>query len=789
MNYHMKQICILLVSILLSGLSYAQSPEKMNYQAVIRDGSNEPVSEQEVRMQISILQGGPKGIIAYLELQTIITDMNGCVSLEIGSGGSHSRGNFRDIDWSKGPYFIETATNTRGSPKIINTSQLLSVPYAFYAKTSGNCTGVQGPQGVPGPKGDTGAQGIQGPTGPQGSPDTTSDIQTKRPLKTIGGISIEGSGGIALKTIDGESLTGFGDIGIGVSSLTGDGVDNTDPEKPELSFPNADEVDDLTTSNKFVTAAEKTQITTNESDIDAIEAEQITQNTAITANTAKNSEASGTLSGDMKYWNGSAWVVIPATQNEEATLQMIGGVPTWTGGTPPPSPELPFQHPRPPPILRTGEVLGLKGGIWMDRNLGASQVATSLTDAASYGDLYQWGRAADGHEKRTSNTTATQATSDTPGHGDFIINGDSTVIPYDYIRDFNSTVILPYDWRVPQNDDLWQGVNGINNPCPNGYRLPTSTEWFLELSIDNRKDDWRSSLNDDGTLASPLNLPLAGFRNSNGSFETGRLTNPICDPCGFYWSSDPFDKTVFVISFDGSSFKLKNFIFDERSRGYSVRCLRDNDPCGTLQPPPPLPGTGEVVNPVTGEIWMDRNLGASQVATSITDAGSYGDLYQWGRAADGHEKRTSNTTTTLSTIDTPLHGDFITSISTPYDWRVPQNDNLWQGVNGINNPCPNGYRLPTAAEWNVEMRTWRCDNAGEFASALKLPMAGRRGSNSGSISNVGSEGYYWSSTLASTNVGAYSQNVYFNSFNGLTSVPVIRRMFRSVGFSVRCLKD
>jgi len=68
----------------------------------------------------------------------------------------------------------------------------------------------------------------------------------------------------------------------------------------------------------------------------------------------------------------------------------------------------------------------------------------------------------------------------------------------------------------------------------------------------------------------------------------------------------------------------------------------------------------DVTNPTTGKIWMDRNLGATQVATSSTDAASYGDLYQWGRRSDGHQCRTSATTATLSSTDTPAHGNFIT---------------------------------------------------------------------------------------------------------------------------------
>jgi hypothetical protein len=58
-------------------------------------------------------------------------------------------------------------------------------------------------------------------------------------------------------------------------------------------------------------------------------------------------------------------------------------------------------------------------------------------------------------------------------------------------------------------------------------------------------------------------------------------------------------------------------------------------------------GTKVSTSPDTGKVWLDRNLGARQVCTSSTDAACYGDLYQWGRAKDGHESRTSGTTETL----------------------------------------------------------------------------------------------------------------------------------------------
>ncbi len=182
-----------------------------------------------------------------------------------------------------------------------------------------------------------------------------------------------------------------------------------------------------------------------------------------------------------------------------------------------------------------------------------------------------------------------------------------------------------------------------------------------------------------------------------------------------------------------------------------------------------------------GVEWMDRNLGASQVATSSTDADSYGDLYQWGRATDGHEKRNSSTTTTLSSSDTPGHGDFIVAPNSPYDWRIPQNDNLWQGTGGTNNPCPAGYRVPTDAEWDAERLSWSSNNAaGAFASPLKLPSAGVRLYTDGSILLVGSEGYYWSST----DYGTSTRYLLLKS-----SGTAVGSAARAGAGSVRCLKD
>jgi hypothetical protein len=188
----------------------------------------------------------------------------------------------------------------------------------------------------------------------------------------------------------------------------------------------------------------------------------------------------------------------------------------------------------------------------------------------------------------------------------------------------------------------------------------------------------------------------------------------------------------------------------------------------------------DVFNSITGKIWMDRNLGASRVATSSTDANSFGDLYQWGRLKDGHQCRNSSYTTTLSSTDVPGNANFISSGGA--DWRSTQNDNLWQGVSGVNNPCPSGYRLPTETELDAERASWSSNNAaGAFASPLKLPMSGFRERTSGSLNFVGTFGVYWSSTVS----GASSRDLFLQS--GSASLGTADG--RAQASSVRCIKN
>ena len=179
-NYTLLLLLLATVSIL------AQAPEKMSYQAVLRDASNTLLTNQEVGMQIRILKARTA---VYIETQTATTNINGLVSIVIGAGTSSD--DFSAIDWSAGPYFIKTETDPSGgsSYTIIGTSQIMSVPFALYAKTSGSAMpGLQGAQGVQGAAGTQGIQGAIGEAGVAGTEGIPGAIGTARTNGTNGAI-------------------------------------------------------------------------------------------------------------------------------------------------------------------------------------------------------------------------------------------------------------------------------------------------------------------------------------------------------------------------------------------------------------------------------------------------------------------------------------------------------------------------------------------------------------------------------------------------------------------------
>ncbi len=174
-----------------------------------------------------------------------------------------------------------------------------------------------------------------------------------------------------------------------------------------------------------------------------------------------------------------------------------------------------------------------------------------------------------------------------------------------------------------------------------------------------------------------------------------------------------------------------------------------------------------------GRTWLDKNLGAVRSAESQTDELGYGDLYQWGRPSDGHQIRTSGTTSTQS--DTPTDSLFITGSS---DWRATDNTDLWNATGtGTNEVCPNGYRLPIEAEFSALVSL---DTTDDFANKLRLPFSGYRHHSTGALTNVETHGHYWTSTITGNNSN------YLRISSGGTD---FFSTYRGTGFSVRCIKN
>lgn len=274
----MKYIYSLAITLLWSALSFAQAPQKMSYQAVIRNSANELIEESQIGIKISILKESPQGNAVYVESQKKSTNSNGLVSLEIGTG-IVSVGNFSTIDWSNGPYFIKTETDPTGGTNysITGISELMSVPYALFAANA--------PAGAQGPKGDKGETGAKGEAGIQGIAGATGAQGIKGDTGAKGDAGIQGvAGATGAQGPKGE--TGAkGDAGIqGIAGVTG----------PQ----------------------------------------------GIKGDTgAKGTFQNGATAGEMLYWNGTAWVAVsPGTTGQ--TLTFCNGKPQWGpcsgGGTTPP---------------------------------------------------------------------------------------------------------------------------------------------------------------------------------------------------------------------------------------------------------------------------------------------------------------------------------------------------------------------------------------------------------------------------------------------------------------------
>ena len=519
----MKKIITVCAAIIITAGVFAQSPNKMSYQAVIRNSSNALVTNQGVGMQISILQGSSSGTAVYIETQTPSTNANGLVSLEIGSGIPVT-GTFAGINWAAGPYYIKTETDPAGGTAytIAGTNQLMSVPYALFS-----ANGTPGAAGAAGTNGTNGIDGAPGAAGANGNGFSNGTAVNQM-------MYWNGSAWVTLNPgVDGQvlsicngNLTWFTMAGVCSASL---GVLNC-----------IGAITTGTLTSGILASGVITAISYTGGNAMSYSSQSVSSTgvSGLTASLAAGSLANGagsinyTITGTPTTSGTASFAITVGGQSCSFTISVGLAAGEYPAGT----------------VHCAGATAvvdvtnSITGKVWMDRNLGATQVSTSSTDTNSYGDLYQWGRRADGHQCRTSATTATLSSIDQPTHGNFI-----------------KAPNVPYDWRSAQNTNLWQGVNGVNNPCPGGYRIPTETE------LEAERLSWGSN-NSAGAFASALKLPVAGYRFNSGGSLYGLGTE------GYYWSSKVSGTNSRGLHFISSTAYVST---DYRAYGLAVRCLKD----------------------------------------------------------------------------------------------------------------------------------------------------------------------------------------------------------------------
>ncbi len=349
---------------------------------------------------------------------------------------------------------------------------------------------------------------------------------------------------------------------------------------------------------------------------------------------------------------------------------------------------------------------------------------------------------------------------------------------YSFIIQPDSNIVVGGEFNK-YNDTIHNNIVRLNGKGISQISAPELTTKVASLITNNSAriggdiiSDGNSSISEQGVCWSTSQNP--NYHHNHASAALGNN-----------------DFTVFVYSLlDTTRYYVRAYAINGVDTAYGdqktfITRSNENYTCGevtfTYNGTPVTYGT---VKGKYGRCWMDRNLGANKIAESTTDEQSYGGFYQWGRNTDGHQVVTSGTVQTLSPNTNPTHSDFITVQNAPYDWTSAPNNNLWNGLNAINNPCPTGWRIPTSDEFVEEMTLWtNLNNFGAFESALRLPSGGVRGYLSGSRQNVGSWASYWTSEAFT------SANANVKMLNVESTQAQIVNTYRAIGANVRCIKD
>ncbi|MCB9227731.1 MAG: DUF1566 domain-containing protein [Chitinophagales bacterium] len=378
----MRQIALIYTALFITVSMFAQTPEKMSYQAVVRDGNNNLVSNRTVGMQISILQGAVNGTAVYVETQIPNTNANGLVSIEIGTGTILS-GDFTAIDWSNGSYFIKTETDLSGGTTytITGVSQLLSVPYALHAKTAETVTGsisetdpiFSGSQATNITATDitnlsnlsginTGDQDLSALATKTELSDSVAQIRSEIPdvsslIATETDPTFSSSQAANITATDITNLSNLSGINTGDQDLStlatktelSDSVVQIRSEIPDVSSFIASETDPTFSSSQAanITATDITNlsnlsgINTGDQDLSTLATKtelsdsvvqirsEIPDVSGFISSEVDPNVPEGTQIGEMQYWDGVSWEIVASGNTGQILTVNTSGIPEW----------------------------------------------------------------------------------------------------------------------------------------------------------------------------------------------------------------------------------------------------------------------------------------------------------------------------------------------------------------------------------------------------------------------------------------------------------------------------
>ncbi len=717
-SIRMKKIFFLFVTSLMFTIPTFAQNEGISFQGLARNAAGEVMVSQTISLRLSILLGSESGAVAYTETRQTTTNPQGIFAVVVGDGTANSKtGNFSTIDWGTASKFIKVEMDPNGGLNFtaMGTSKLQPVPFAFYAYgvDAENVRGI-----VPVSSGGTGVASMAELKTTLGVDQVSNTSDASKPLSTASTTALASK----VDKVSGKELS-TNDYSTAektkLATITGTNTGDQDLSALASTVQLAGKVDKETgkglSSNDY-TLAEKSKLA------------------AITSTNTGDQDLSGyattvQLAGKVDKETGKGLSSNDYTTVEKTKLAAVTG--TNTGDQ---------------DLSGYATTVQLAGKVDKETGKGLSTNDYSTAEKTKLAAITGTNTGDQVNITGNAATATTASTVITNANLTGIVTsvGNATSIADGAITDAKITALSAA--KITGTLPVANGGTGATTLTGLVKGNGTATMTAAVVGTDYQAPLTLTTTGSGAATLSgaTLNIPTLAAGTTPGDM--------------LYWSG-----TVWV---------------RVAASRYNDTYLQSKDgvPTWTFLGRAPTQIV-EVTNPITGKIWMDRNLGATQVATSSTDAASYGDLYQWGRGADGHQIRTSATTATLSSTDQPENVNFITSSG---DWRSTPNDNLWQGVAGVNNPCPTGYRIPTETEWNAELQSWSANTSvGAFASPLKLPMAGRRISL-GFLSFVNSYGYYWSNTVSSTS----ARNLYFNS-----GTADVNADSRANGSSVRCFKE